>query len=93
MIALKISLSVNQATELKAKVKIESSSLENTLPFENLVIETLPSTTENSDIQLRISNINMATIENAATHASSNAGCYKKPWWQRLFRPLFPPKD
>jgi hypothetical protein len=96
MIALKICLSVNQALELKAKVKLESSSPENNLPFDKLVIEALPSTAENPELQLQITNSGQASIKNAASGKFfSNTGGLKKAWWQRLLsrgnRPSLPP--
>jgi hypothetical protein len=56
MLSLKISLSNNQLTELRAKIKLESDSPENALPFESLIIEASPCKAENNEIQLRITN-------------------------------------
>jgi hypothetical protein len=82
MVSLKISLSIHQLTELRAKIKLESDSPENSLPFENLLIEALPSKTESADIHLRITNTNI--VQNELIDPPSTPCPTKRTWWQKL---------
>jgi len=81
MVSLKISLAVHQLTDLRAKIKLESDSPENTLPFENLLIEALPSKTESTDIHLQITNT--AIVENELNPPPTSCPT-KRTWWQKL---------
>ena len=80
MFSLKISLSNNQLTELRAKIKLESDNSENALPFENLLIEASPSKAENGEIQLKITNNGIK--ENKPLDPIPRST--KMHWWRRL---------
>jgi hypothetical protein len=84
MISLKVSIAVHQPLELKAKLKVETDTLENTLPFDNLVIEALPSDTEAADLRLRIINAKTQT-ENTNIKTSLKSLTPKKSWWQKIW--------
>jgi hypothetical protein len=82
MLSLKISLSNNQLTELRAKIKLESDSPENALPFESLIIEASPCKAENNEIQLRITNNGI--MKNKPLGPAPAPGPTKIHWGQRL---------
>jgi hypothetical protein len=88
MISLKISISVQGMAELKTKIKLESDSPEKGLPFENLMIEALPSETEGTDLRLHFTNFN-----DNETKQTNPSAFLKKSWWQRFLTYYFPPMD
>ena len=93
MISLKVSIAVNQPIELKAKLKVNTDTTEDTLPFENLVIEALPANVETPVLRLRIINTSR-TPTDTDSKASPNNIPVKIPWWQRIWiRQSSPIKD
>ena len=85
MISLKVSIAVNQPMEFKAKLKVNTDTTEDTLPFENLVIEALPSNTETPYLRLRIINTSKTQMPDTVTETSPDFCPLKIPWWQRIW--------
>jgi hypothetical protein len=84
MISLKVSIAVNQPLDLKAKLKVETDTTENALPFENLVIEAVPSDSETPDLRFRIINVKTQT-EKTELKPPLTSFPTKKSWWQRIW--------
>ncbi len=87
MISLKISISVQGAAEVRTKIKLESDSPEKTLPFENLLVEAIPSETEGTDFRLHFTNLNHHEQKEIQPSASF------KNWWKRFMAYYFIPVD
>lgn len=87
MISLKISISVQGAAEVRTKIKLESDSPDKTLPFENLLVETIPSETEGTDFRLHFTNLNRHEPKEIKSSASF------KNWWKRFLAYYFNPVD
>jgi hypothetical protein len=85
MISLKVSLAVNQPMELKAKLKINTDTTEDSLPFENLVIEALPANAEMPPLRLRIINTSKTQITNTDSKTPPDNRPIKIHWWQRMW--------
>ena len=85
MVSLKISISIRQFTELRTKIKLESDCPENALPFENLLIEALPSEAEGTDLRLHFINGSHRFDPKSEILIPS-----KKSWWKKFFQCLIP---
>lgn len=85
MISLKVSLTVNQPMELKAKLKVDTDTTEDSLPFENLIIEALPANAETPDLRLRIINTGKTQLTGTESKKPPELSPVKMPWWQRIW--------
>lgn len=90
MISLKISISVHPMAELKTKIKLESDSPEKGLPFENLVVEALPTTMDSTDLRLQFINAHMHDFSYDQNKPIEPLASPKKSWWKRFLAYYFP---
>jgi hypothetical protein len=85
MISFKVSVAINHTLELKAKVKVDTDTNENCLPFEDLVIETMPTNAETPEIRLRIINNTQKPNNSIESQSAPASAITKKSWWKRWF--------
>lgn len=89
MISFKVSVAIKQPVEMKAKLKVDTDSLETVLPFDELIVEAIPANMEDANFQIRITN---ATKIPSRENSLSESVTLKKPfhpkqkhWWQRFW--------